>query len=39
MDTLVRNFFNLEIMQAAGPFLLKGLGMPFQTRETAGSRS
>lgn len=27
MDTLVRNFFNLEIMQAAGPFLLKGLGM------------
>lgn len=27
MDTLVRNFFNLEIMQAAGPFLLKGLAM------------
>ena len=27
MDTLVRGFFNLEIMQAAGPFLLRGLGM------------
>src|SRR5512145_863292 len=27
MDTLVRNFFNAEIMQAAWPFLLKGLGM------------
>ena len=27
MDTVVRNFFNVEIMQAAGPFLLKGLGM------------
>ncbi len=27
METIVRNFFNLEIMQAAGPFLLKGLGM------------
>jgi polar amino acid transport system permease protein len=27
MDTILRNFFNLEIMQAAGPFLLKGLGM------------
>lgn len=27
MDAIVRNFFNVEIMQAAGPFLLKGLGM------------
>jgi polar amino acid transport system permease protein len=27
VDTLVRGFFNLEIMQAAGPFLLRGLGM------------
>jgi polar amino acid transport system permease protein len=27
MDTILRNFFNLEIMQAAAPFLLKGLGM------------
>jgi polar amino acid transport system permease protein len=27
MDTLVRNFFNVEIVQAAGPFLLKGLGV------------
>ncbi len=27
MDALVRNFFNLEIIQAAGPYLLRGLGM------------
>jgi polar amino acid transport system permease protein len=27
METVVRNFFNLELMQAAAPFLLKGLGM------------
>lgn len=27
MDTIVRTFFNLEIMRAAAPFLLKGLGM------------
>lgn len=27
MDLLIRNFFNLEIIQAAGPYLLQGLGM------------
>ena len=27
MDTLIRSFFNVEIMQAAGPYLLRGLGM------------
>ncbi len=27
MDTIVRTFFNLEIVRAAAPFLLKGLGM------------
>jgi polar amino acid transport system permease protein len=27
METIVRSFFNLEIMQAAAPYLLRGLGM------------
>ncbi len=27
MDALIRNFFNVEIMRAAAPLLLKGLGM------------
>ncbi|MBI4255084.1 MAG: amino acid ABC transporter permease [Candidatus Rokubacteria bacterium] len=27
MDALIQNFFNLDIMRAAGPLLLKGLGM------------
>jgi polar amino acid transport system permease protein len=27
MDPIIRNFFNLEIIQAAAPLLLKGLGM------------
>lgn len=27
METIVRSFFNVEIMRAAAPFLLKGLGM------------
>lgn len=27
MDALIQNFFNVEIMRAALPFLLKGLGM------------